>query len=121
MGMILKVENSYESDLTKLYLMQGERSDRWSLKYIGDGQIEVTFRDPNVPKAVEPFMTMQRDLFDDFLKCLVDYADQNGIKPENQTLIEGKFQAQSEHLADLREILLGDSKVKIERTAESQS
>lgn len=114
MGMQVKIQDNYESDRIKIFVSQGEGSDRRTVKYVGNGQMEISIRSV-IPEIIAPFLELPREFFDDFLKALLKHADEKGIKPENQTLIEGKFEAQSKHLEDMREILLGKSKITIER------
>ena len=41
----------------------------------------------------------------DFLKAIVEFADQNQIKPDSNAKLEGKLQATQYHLEDLRHLL----------------
>lgn len=52
-----------------------------------------------------PTFTFANRLGEQFVKAMVEAADKQGIKPEGQSVIEGKYEAQSKHLEDMRTLV----------------
>ena len=43
--------------------------------------------------------------FNDFVKCVIDYANAEGVKSDNDNFLLGKLEATEKHLDDTRIIL----------------
>lgn len=64
-----------------------------------------------VSKKMKPFMVLPDYFFDDFLKLLTGYGNDNGAKPKELSYNEGLITAQSDHLLDMKKAL--DALIKI--------
>jgi len=53
----------------------------------------------------KPTFSLNRREAQDFIKAVVEFADQNHIKPESNAKLEGELKATAYHLEDLRHLL----------------
>ena len=99
--MKLIVDKNYNTRAVRVYLEEKQGSD-----YIVIGQKDgkLTQQKTNFIETpdLNPLLELPSHLFDDFVKLIVDYANNEGIKSDNHNLIEGKLQATENHLEDLK-------------------
>lgn len=70
-----------------------------------DGEIiETEVPDNAIVNDLKPFLELPRMFAEPFLKGIVEYSNNNGIKTKDHNLIEGKLIATELHLKDMREI-----------------
>ena len=70
-------------------------------QFITDSGIHFRSYDCKPYESIPPSFFMTKEM----LRCIVDAANNNQIEPRTVSVIEGKFDAQSKHLQDLRHLL----------------
>jgi hypothetical protein len=66
---------------------------------------EVTRENELMPlKEFKPLLIVGRFMFESLLKAFVEYANNKGMKTENENLLQGKLNATETHLTDMREL-----------------
>jgi len=69
-----------------------------------DGEIiEVEVPDDKISNDLKPFLELPRLFANFFIKGIVEYANNEGIKTKDQNLIEGQLIATNLHLKDMQE------------------
>ena len=58
-----------------------------------------------VDNDIHPLFEMGMGFFNDFVKCVIDYANAEGVKSDNDNFLLGKLEATEKHLDDTRIIL----------------
>ena len=89
-------------DAAKIYLLQEGGKNRYALNLDCDGRLIQTLLEENCATVVKPFLELPSNIFDKFVKAITDYASDNNIKTESETLLQGKLKATEKHLEDLR-------------------
>jgi len=93
-------------DAGRLYIIDESEGKRFELTMSDKpGYLKRVELKSDEPKEVEPFLILPSGFFEEFIKGIVEYANNEGIKPKDQTLIEGKYEATKEHLADMRKLV----------------
>ena len=100
--MVLHVEKPFISDITKLYLVsENPDGSRSSLRVLENGDIEGK-QLKGTGEQVPPFLTMQRDLFDEFVLGILEYAQENKIELDTETALQARLELTQEHLKDMK-------------------
>lgn len=89
-------------DTAEIYILDEEGKDRYVININSDGFLTQTLLNPNEATKLKPFLELPSSFFDKLVKAMVDYASENNIKTENETLLQGKLVATEKHLEDLR-------------------
>lgn len=101
--MKLFVETNWNTRATRFYLedQQGRIKTFIGVK---DGALIAQELNPLNPITQEifPLLEMGDYTAKEFIKAVVDYASNEGIKTENENLLKGKLEATEKHLEDLR-------------------
>jgi hypothetical protein len=98
----------FVSGYVKVFIIDESLGIRYSLSYSGPKTItrDILYKDN--PRPVEPFIEIEGDVFDDFVKKIIDYASKNGIKGESENLLREKYEAAVKHLDDIRRVVFKD-------------
>lgn len=62
-----------------------------------------------------PFIDLPEDMWNDFVKCVLEYAADNDIKPADQYRMEGEMKQKDEHIKTLKkayDVLMHNVKLK---------
>jgi hypothetical protein len=89
-------------DAAKIYLLEEEGKNRYAINLDADGRLVQTLLEDGVAPILKPFLELPSNVFDKFVKAVTDYASDNNIKTESETLLQGKLKATEKHLEDLR-------------------
>lgn len=89
--------------VAKIWVMEERGRERYSIQFDSQSKmLKQKLLNENVAEEVEPFIELPYGFFDDFVKAVVDFASENNIKTESETLLQGKLSATEKHLEDLR-------------------
>lgn len=99
-GWDVAIERNPATRAVSLWLYQDSPKGEFFAK-----PVELTME--KVEEGVEPppFLVLPTRIMDRILQALVTHLASNGIRPDHQSVTEGKLMAQSYHLEDLRQML----------------
>jgi DUF1009 family protein len=97
------VEKDWTSRATRFYIQVEKGNERFIIGQ-KDGLLIEQHIDPinATAEPIIPLLEMSDRMADDFIKAIVDYASQKGVKTENENLLMGKLSATEKHLEDMR-------------------
>jgi hypothetical protein len=107
--MKIYIDKPFLGGLVKIFVLEEKGRERYAItldrttklltqKKIEDGSAE----------EAETFIELPVGFFNDFVKAITDYASNNNIKTESETLLQGKLGATERHLEDMRKIVFKD-------------
>lgn len=100
--MKLIVNKNWQNFRTSIYL-QYDVAGRRHILCRKDGLLcDFMPQEAEAVEPIEPLIEMPEQMADEFIKAVVDYASEAGIKTENENLLKGKLQATEKHLEDMR-------------------
>jgi hypothetical protein len=92
-----------EGDTIKIYIIDEEGRKRTEITQDKDSKfLHARELDPNQPNKIEPFLELPEKFFNEIAKSIVEYANVNDIKTDNESVLQGKLTATEKHLEDLR-------------------
>ena len=96
------IYEEFISDLVKVYLI-GDTGDgkRFHFRLIENGAIEATAIEEE-GRQLEPFMELRKDMFKEFVKGVLEYASDNDIKLETESVLSAKLDVTEKHLEDVK-------------------
>lgn len=98
------VENDYRTMVVRVYIRERESSiDKYYFIDNGILSCQTVDRSNFQYPEVKPFMEMPSYFYDSFAKAFIEQLNRDGIKTENENLMQGKLKATELHLNDLRE------------------
>jgi len=105
--MKVHIQKEFHNDKVTIYVMDESYGSKKniSIRNISESGTEFEFKElsrEGGPQKLDPFLQVPTLLFEDLVKAFLDYAQENNIKSENQTFLEGKLVATEKHLEDLR-------------------
>ena len=87
----------------KIFLIEDNANGRYQVTMSKTPPLlELTKLEEDHQKELEPFLELPHNYFNDIVKGFIDYASDNDIKTENETLLEGKYEITREYLDDLK-------------------
>ena len=94
------VKNHYRNTIEIWVIQDG--SEELNLQYDTIGNIEYVKYRPGL--LLKPLIELPRGLGEEILFSILKYFERNNIKPESESLREGKLIATENHLKDMQEI-----------------
>lgn len=99
--MKLHVQNQLISDLVKVYLIDQHLERRFSVRVEESSHCSMTALEGK-GEELPPFFTMQNKMFENFVKEILKYAQENDIKPEKETALQARLEVTEERLSDMK-------------------
>ena len=103
------IQKPLDSTSVKIFAIRETPTDRAQITLDrGSFLLYMTALDPNIANTIQPLLELPTGFFDEFVLAIVDYANENHIKTEDQTLLQGKYEAAQLHLSDMRKLVFKD-------------
>jgi hypothetical protein len=105
-NLIVNIVDRYDCFKTEIWIMELKGTEMFNINYDGEGKlVRNQFKDElSFPREHGPFLSLPRPFAAMLFMKIQEQQSVNGIKPKDQTLIEGKLQATESHLQDMRKM-----------------
>jgi hypothetical protein len=102
----LYIEKSFDCNTMRLWLISRNPRGREFYQYNGgDRLIEgTTIEGCARPDTVKPFIELPMEFAKPFLKLMAKALSEEGIKTVDENLLQGKMDAMTDHMADMRNV-----------------
>ena len=98
--MELMINNDQFGRVVEIYGWDKRGKNDLVIGFDGKHLIETTVPEAEIIPDTIPFLLrMPRPMFDDFVRSIVQYAQQKNIQTESENLLKGKLQATEQHVA----------------------
>ena len=94
------VNQEHFSDTSRVYVVGSDGDKRVHFNLGSDGIIIGTVKEQG--SQIDPFLEMRSDLFKEFVKGILEFAAENDIKLETETVLSAKLEATERHLTDVK-------------------
>jgi hypothetical protein len=99
------VQHSYSNGSIEIWVTQERNDGRYNLHFDGENIEYQKLIPHNITEGLKPLLFLPREIAMYFLKELAIQAKYNGVRPENESRVEGKLEATLIHLEDMRKIV----------------
>lgn len=106
--MKIHVEQSPLRDSTKIYIVDEHNGARSFISFDPESGGLIATASTGNGEEIPVFFEMNNRSFDDFVKGILEYANDKGIKLESESVLSAKLAATEKHLEDIRSYF-GDS------------
>ena len=98
-----RIHIEYRPGDMRTYVYAMRRLDNEQMQFLTKGGKQMVTKKPDSPDDGELYLLAVED--DHILSLLLEALDKRGIKAPAQSYIEGKLEAKTEHLEDLRKLI----------------
>jgi len=106
--MRIYIQKPYASgiDHAKIFVIDEQGTSRFEVTIDKEsGHLQQTKLDEESPRELKPFLSLPNNFFEAFVKAVCNFAQENNIKTDNESVLHGKFSATKEHLEDMRKLV----------------
>jgi CobQ-like glutamine amidotransferase family enzyme len=105
-NLIVHIVDRFDCFKTEIWIFENQGSKMFNINYQEDGKlIKHPLKDEiSLPYEHGPFLSLPKPFADMLFNKIQEQQSNKGIKPKDQTLIEGKLQATESHLQDMRKM-----------------